>query len=162
MSASPEKRVPDLTPSSSPATSNEATRTEPLTPVEAASAPPPAYPGLSARKGRRSSWTARNDPNGSIVRPDDLGNGSDTLRPFKRVDTDGSLRLSADYLGSGSLKAKEDEVPISTASINSAGSGDAAHKRTKSEHGRAGLAMVSDVIIPTIQNVSFLCIPFKT
>jgi serine/threonine-protein kinase 24/25/MST4 len=125
---------------------------EPRTPVDASAAPPPAYPGLS-KKGRRSSWSARNDPNGSIVRPDDLGNGSDTLRPFKRVDTAGSLRLSSDLIGT--VRSKEDGSPVSPGSaVGSSESSKGSHQRTKSEHGKAGLSMVSEVIIPTIQKVS--------
>lgn len=136
-----------MTPSTSPDTSSA----EPRTPVEPTSAPPPAYPGIM-KKSRRSSWSARNDPNGSVVRPDDVGNGSDTLRPFKRVDTAGSLRLSSDYVGS--VRSKEDGSPVSpTSAGGSIDSGKGSHQRRKSEHAKAGLSMVSDIIIPTIQKV---------
>lgn len=144
---SPSKDTPDLITSGSSSASTETNGVEPKTPVDASSAPPPAYPGIQ-KSSRRSSWSARNDPNGSIVRAADLGNGSDTLRPFKRVDAAGSLRLSSDYVGS--VKAKEDASPVSPTSPTSNASN--SHKRTQSEHMRAGTAMVGEVIIPTIQN----------
>jgi serine/threonine-protein kinase 24/25/MST4 len=123
-----------------------------------ASAPPPAYPGIGNKSTRRSSWSARNDPNGSIVRASDVGNGSDTLRPFKKVDAAGSLRLSSDYVGS--IRGKDDASPTSPGSDTANGSGTngsgKSHKRTQSEFSRAGSAMVTEIIVPTIQKVSLL------
>lgn len=133
--------MPELTPSiSSGNSSNEHVPT----PIEPSSAPP-AYPGTSPKSTRRSSWSARNDPNGTIVRPSDVGNGSDTLRPFKRVDTAGSMRISADFVGS--VRKPGDE--------SSPTNGTSSHSRKQSDYTRAGAAMVSEVIVPTIQSVSF-------
>lgn len=139
--------------SASPSTSNETASAEPRTPVDAGSAPPPAYPGIS-KTSRRSSWSARNDPNGAVVRPSDLGNGSDTLRPFKKVDAAGSLKLSSDYMGS--VRSRENGSPVSPGAAETNGSGKGSHQRTKSEYSKAGAAMVSDVIVPTIQNVRII------
>jgi serine/threonine-protein kinase 24/25/MST4 len=64
-----------------------------------------------------------------------VGNGMDTLRPVKKLDSAGSLRLSSDFVGN-----KSPSSPTSTT-----------HRRHMSEHQRAGSAMVSEVIVPTIQ-----------
>lgn len=152
--------MPDLSPSASPSNSNETNGAEPITPVENSSAPPPAYPGISPKSTRRSSWSARNDPNGAVVRPSDLGNGSDTLRPFKRVDTAGSLRLSSDYLGN--IRQREDGSPVSPSNGTSGSGGKDAHKRTESEYRRAGSAMVTEVILPTLQGVRKLSVKRTT
>ena len=61
----------------------------------------------------------------------------DTLRPVKKLDSAGSLRASSDFMGS--------KAPTSPTS------GGATHVRHASEHQRAGSAMVSEVIVPTIQ-----------
>ena len=62
----------------------------------------------------------------------------DTLRPVKKLDSAGSLRLSSDFMGS-----KSPSSPTGTGSI---------HGRHVSEHQRAGSAMVNEVIVPTIQH----------
>jgi len=59
----------------------------------------------------------------------------DTLRPVKKLDSAGSLRLSSDFVGN-----KSPSSPNGTT-----------HGRRPSEYQRAGSAMVSEVIIPTIQ-----------
>ncbi|KAG8760291.1 hypothetical protein FRC14_003447 [Serendipita sp. 396] len=147
--ASPTKEYNDPMVSTSPGSSNETSSAEPRTPTDATSAPPPAYPGIN-KSVRRSSWSARNDPNGAVVRPSDVGTGSDTLRPFKKVDTAGSLRLSSDYMGS--VRSKEDGSPVSPTSPTATNSsGKEIHKRSKSEYARAGSSMVTDIIVPTIQ-----------
>ncbi|KIM25931.1 hypothetical protein M408DRAFT_330921 [Serendipita vermifera MAFF 305830] len=147
--SSPGKELPELITSASSNASNENSSAGPRTPVEGSSAPPPAYPGIT-KTNRRSSWSARNDPNGAVVRPSDLGTGSDTLRPFKKVDAAGSLRLSSDYMGS--VRSRENGSPTSPETPETNGSGKGSHKRTKSEFSKAGASMVSEVIVPTIQN----------
>ena len=59
----------------------------------------------------------------------------DTLRPVKKFDSAGSLRLSEDFVGN-----KSPSSPTGTT-----------HGRHASEYQRAGSAMVSEVIVPTIQ-----------
>ena len=59
----------------------------------------------------------------------------DTLRPVKKIDSAGSLRLASDFVGN-----KSPSSPTGTT-----------HKRHASEYQRAGGAMVSEVILPTIQ-----------
>lgn len=105
---------------------------------------PPAYSG-SMRSSRRSSYAARHSVNGAgtVVREADLGNGIDTIRPVKKVDTVGSLRLSAEHVGS--IRREESGSAPSSPTI---------HKRAASEAGKAGRAIVDDVVLPILQNVS--------
>ena len=101
---------------------------------------PPAYTG-SMRSGRRSSYAARNDMRGTLMREADLGTGVDTIRPVKKVDTVGSLRLSADFVGS----ARSTSAPTSPTKTS--------HKRDPTELARAGTSMVEEVVLPILQNV---------
>lgn len=105
---------------------------------------PPAYTG-SVRASRRSSYKARNDVRGpgSLLREADLGSGVDTIRPHKKVDTVGSLRLSADFVGS-----LRKEGAGSAPSSPSRG-----HKRGGTELARAGESIVDEVVLPILQNV---------
>jgi serine/threonine-protein kinase 24/25/MST4 len=66
----------------------------------------------------------------------------DTVRPVKKVDATGSLRLSADYVGS-----LRDKTPSDDSLAQS-------HKRATSEIGKAGKAIVDQVVIPTLQKVT--------
>ncbi|KAH7929447.1 Pkinase-domain-containing protein [Leucogyrophana mollusca] len=108
---------------------------------------PPAYTG-SVRSARRTSYAARHNVNGpgTIVRDADLGNGVDTIRPVKKVDTVGSLRLSAEYVGSA--RSREDSPTSPTSSTKERSS---FRRRTK-ESERAGRVMVDDVVLPVLQN----------
>lgn len=106
--------------------------------------PPPAYTG-SMRSERRSSRNTRHSLSGqgTVMRPADLGNGVDTIRPVKKVDAAGSLRLSNDYVGSlrkeGSTSTPPSSPPTST------------HRRMASEQGRAGRDMVDEIVLPILQ-----------
>ena len=111
---------------------------------------PPAYSG-SVRSGRRASYTARTSPRGAgtVLNEADLGTGVDTIRPVKKVDPVGSLRLSSEFVGS----------------IRREGSGSApsspvvAHSKALSEPGRAGRAVIDEVVLPILQSVSaFFCV----
>ncbi|EAU84785.2 STE/STE20/YSK protein kinase [Coprinopsis cinerea okayama7 len=99
---------------------------------------PPAYSG-SVRSARRASYAERSstDGPGTVLNEADLGTGVDTIRPVKKVDAAGSLRLSTGYLGS----------------IRKEGSGSSysTHKRSASEGARAGRAMVDEVVLPVLQ-----------
>ena len=103
---------------------------------------PPAYTG-SVRSNRRASYQARSskDGPGTVLNAADLGTGVDTIRPVKKVDAAGSLRLSTEYMGS--LK-KEGSVGSQASSR---------HKRSASEGGRAGAVMVDEVVLPVLQKV---------
>ena len=109
---------------------------------------PPAYTG-SLRASRRSSYKARIDVHGagSLLREADLGTGVDTIRPHKKVDTVGSLRLSAEFVGS----LRKERVG-STPSSPSKG-----HKRGGTELVRAGESIIDEVVLPILQNVG-LCL----
>ncbi|KAH6914908.1 STE/STE20/YSK protein kinase [Coprinopsis sp. MPI-PUGE-AT-0042] len=101
---------------------------------------PPAYSG-SVRSNRRASYSARTskDGPGTILSAADLGTGVDTIRPVKKVDAAGSLRISAEYMGS--LK-KEGSVGSQASSR---------HKRSTSEVAKAGTSMVDEVVLPVLQ-----------
>lgn len=112
---------------------------------------PPAY----VRTPRRSSYAARTAPNGTIVREADLGTGVDTIRPVKKIDTTGSLRLSSEYVGS--MRAREGSGSNSlttspTSPVKDKSS--SAHKRAASEAAKAGRSLVDDVVLPALQKVS--------
>lgn len=108
---------------------------------------PPAYSG-SVRATRRASYTARNDVTGSgtIVREADVGTGVDTIRPVKKVDAAGSLRLSADFVGS-MRKDGSGSTPTSPSRERPSS------KRGPTELAKAGVAIVDDVVLPILQNV---------
>ncbi|RDB22823.1 Serine/threonine-protein kinase svkA [Hypsizygus marmoreus] len=144
-----EKSIPDLLASegSSP---DETSSGSPATPLDEAfvssdrATPlgaPPAYTG-SIRTNRRASYAARSSAQGpgTVVQDADLGTGVDTIRPIKKVDTVGSLRLSAEFVGSmrrdggGSLPASP-----------------TTHKRATSEAVKGGKAVVDEVVLPVLQ-----------
>lgn len=108
---------------------------------------PPAYSG-SVRPPRRASYAARTNVEGSgtILTDADLGSGIDTIRPVKKVDPVGSLRLSADFVGAMRKEANSPSSPISPTT----------HKRAMSESGKAGRSLVDEIILPILGNVSFL------
>ncbi|KAJ1309008.1 hypothetical protein OPQ81_004690 [Rhizoctonia solani] len=107
---------------------------------------------------KRSSHAARNDPNGTVVREGDVGDGMNTMRPVKRVDAAGSLRLSNEYVGSVRSRSSGDSgdgnsengLAESTASN---GDAKAARQRAKSvsESAKAGKSLVDEVVIPVLQ-----------
>lgn len=130
---------------------------EPRTPPSQATHPaddetplgaPPAYTG-SVRSAMRSSYAARHKMTGAgtIMREADLGSGIDTIRPVKRVDTAGSLRLSAEYVGTRSR-----ETSPSSPTTPSKDRPSSSFKRRVSDSERAGRAMIDDVVLPVLQN----------
>ncbi|KAF9451725.1 Pkinase-domain-containing protein [Macrolepiota fuliginosa MF-IS2] len=102
---------------------------------------PPAYTG-SIRSTRRASYAARTtiDGSGTVLSAADIGNGIGTIRPVKKVDPVGSLRLSAEYVGS--LRKEAGGASPTSSAI---------HKRNASESAKAGVSMVDQVILPIIQ-----------
>lgn len=112
---------------------------------------PPAYTG-SVRSMQRSSYAARHRMTGAgtVMREADLGSGVGTIRPVKKVDTIGSLRLSAEYVGTTRSRDDPPQSPSSTSPVKERSS----FKRRASESERAGRAMVDDVVLPVLQNVS--------
>lgn len=107
---------------------------------------PPAYTG-SMRSSRRASYAARNDIHGSgtVMREADLGTGVDTIRPVKKVDAAGSLKLSADFVGS----VRRD----GSGSIPSSPTRERTSKRGPTELAKAGISIVDNVVLPILQNV---------
>jgi len=133
---------------------------EPQTPQDLLGAPP-AYTGSIRSNQRqaqgRSSYAARHDlQNGTALRPADLGNGMDTVRPVKRVDTVGSLKLSNQFVGSLRSKDGSPLFPTSPASPmkSSSSAANETHSRLVSEQVRVARSMVDEVIVPTLQRAT--------
>ncbi|KAG6378550.1 kinase-like domain-containing protein [Boletus reticuloceps] len=112
---------------------------------------PPAY-SSSVRSMKRSSYAARHRTTGSgtVMREADLGSGVDTIRPVKKVDTIGSLRLSAEYVGTA--RSKDDPLQSPSSTSTSPGRERSSFKRRSSESEQAGRVMVDDVVLPVLQN----------
>ena len=116
---------------------------------------PPAYVRTPTTP-RRSSYAARTAPNGTVVREADMGTGVDTIRPVKKIDATGSLRLSSEYVGSmrardgreGSSAGSAPASPISPMKDKSS-----THRRTASEAAKAGRSLVDEVVLPTLDKV---------
>jgi len=104
------------------------------------------------RTPRRSSYAARTAPNGTIVREADLGTGVDTIRPVKKIDTTGSLRLSSEYVGS--MRAREGSGSNSLTTSPTSPVKDKSssmHKRAASDAAKAGRSLVDEVVLPALQ-----------
>jgi serine/threonine-protein kinase 24/25/MST4 len=111
--------------------------------------PPPAYTG-SVRSSRRSSYATRKstDGRGTVLREADLGSGVDTIRPVKKVDTVGSLRLSQEFVGS-QREGSSGSSPSSPVTPKSP------HTRAPSDCMKAGKSIVDEVILPICERVSW-------
>ncbi|KAF8974563.1 STE/STE20/YSK protein kinase [Flammula alnicola] len=113
-----------------------------IEPDEAPAGAPPAYSG-SVRSSRRASYAARTsiEGPGTVLREADLGTGVDTIRPIKKVDPAGSLRLSSEFVGSmrkdGGLSSPRSPT---------------VHKRSVSEMAKAGRSLVDEVVLPVLGN----------
>ena len=140
-----EKDVPVL-PTDEVSSGNTGSAEEPSTPPS--QEPPPAYTG-SVRSSRRSSYAARSmkDGRGTVLREADLGSGVDTIRPVKKVDTVGSLRLSHEFVGS-QRDGGSGSSPSSPVTPKSP------HKRALSDSMKAGQSIVDDIILPICEKVS--------
>ena len=70
----------------------------------------------------------------------DLGNGSDTIRPVKKIDSVGSLKFSAESIGN----SKKEAAGTSWTSSD-------IYKCNEST--KAGVSIINQVILPVIQKV---------
>ncbi|KAJ6613445.1 STE/STE20/YSK protein kinase [Mycena sp. CBHHK59/15] len=140
-----EKDIPTLLADSSSA---ETSSDSPQTPPQEAFGlgAPPAYTG-SVRTSRRASYAARSAVNGAgtVMREADLGTGVDTIRPVKKVDTAGSLRLSAEYVGSMRREGSGSTPTSPTTST---------HRRAASDAAKAGKTLIDEVVLPILQNAT--------
>lgn len=75
----------------------------------------------------------------------DTANSFSTVRPVKKVDAVGSQRLSNDFVGAGSVR-KAPMVPQLSSPIKS--------RPALSERGRAGQALVEEVVLGVLDSVS--------
>ncbi|CUA69147.1 Serine/threonine-protein kinase svkA [Rhizoctonia solani] len=143
-------------PIKTPGTSTPSSPVTPRSSVQALGRDGTASP--TSPRQKRSSHAARNDPSGTVVREGDVGDGMNTMRPVKRVDAAGSLRLSNEYVGSVRSRSSGDSGEGSgenalTESVISNGDAKAARKRAKSlgESAQAGRALVDEVVVPVLQ-----------
>ena len=109
---------------------------------------PPAYSG-SVRSRRRASYAERSSVRGAgtILNEADLGTGVDTIRPVKKVDPMGSLRISAEFVGNLRREGSSSTPTSPTA-----------YTRAASEAGKAGRVMVDEVVLPILQKVCTLSV----
>ncbi|EJD01512.1 Pkinase-domain-containing protein [Fomitiporia mediterranea MF3/22] len=109
----------------------------------------PSPPPSPRSERRRSTHAERTKTGGSgtALRPADIGNGIDTIRPVKRVDAAGSLRLSAEYVGA--VREGTDGSVRINGTANFEGKD---HRRKASDNARAGRAMVDEIVVPIVQN----------
>lgn len=107
---------------------------------------PPAYSG-SVRSTRRASYAARTstEGKGTVLTQADLGSGTDTIRPVKKVDPAGSLRLSSEFVGS--IRKENSQNGGSSPKAPTS------HRRATSEMAKAGCSMVDEVILPILTKV---------
>ncbi|KAF8639995.1 hypothetical protein AX17_001241 [Amanita inopinata Kibby_2008] len=103
---------------------------------------PPAYTG-SVKSNRRASYAERSSiaGPGTVLNEADLGSGVDTIRPVKKVDPIGSMRLSAEYVGN-MRKDGSQTSPTSSAM----------YRRPTSDAAKAGSAMMDEIVLPILQN----------
>lgn len=99
------------------------------------------------RAGQRSPYVACHDARGAGTEAD-LGTGVDMNRPVEKVDTMGSLRLSAEFVGS--RREGGESTPTSPTRDR------LSHKRSPSSLAKAGNLIVDKVVLPILKNVSSL------
>lgn len=146
--------VPALLAEADARSSLESGPAQPETPPQ--SGPPPSYQASLSRGAggstgsRRSSYTQRRsvDGKGTSLRAADLGTGVDTIRPVKKVDKEGSLRMSTEYVGSMRARAEGEVASPPTSPGREKGSGP---RRQPSELQQAGTAMVDEIVLPTLK-----------
>ncbi|KAH9977698.1 kinase-like domain-containing protein [Lactifluus volemus] len=78
-------------------------------------------------------------------------NRVDTIRPVKKIDTTGSLRLSSEYVGSIRVRDGGSNGPVPTSPTSPVKDKSSAHKRAASDAAKAGRSLVDDVVLPTLQ-----------
>ncbi|KAG8757561.1 hypothetical protein FRC12_010274 [Ceratobasidium sp. 428] len=112
----------------------------------------------SPRSQKRLSYAERNNLNGAVVGEGDVGNGMNTMRPVKRIDAAGSLRLSHEYVGStrsrssgGSGEGSGENSLAESIVSNNESKAPAKRKKSVGESAKAGKALVEEVVIPVLQ-----------
>ncbi|KAI0053656.1 Pkinase-domain-containing protein [Auriscalpium vulgare] len=123
----------------------------PSTPPSAGASPELGAPPAYVRTPRRLSYAARTAQSGTVVREADLGTGVDTIRPVKRFDAAGSLRLSSEFVGSFREGRGSGSAGGSTPTSPVQKDRGSAHKRAASEAAKAGRSLVDDIVLPTLQ-----------
>lgn len=130
----------------------------------------PTAKSAGSTRPRRSSWNERNDINGTVLREKDVASGMETLRPVKRLDKNGSARISADFIGSGSVRG-ENPTQSLTPPGKGASSATAAREsedqekkrhasgESTSEQRSKGVGLVHDVLLPVLDRVSLKQFP---
>lgn len=153
IASAPGRGVPTEEVAASETCTSELTDSSVITPDLGA---PPAYVRTPRR---RTSYAARMAPNGTVVREADIGTGVDTIRPVKKIDTTGSLRLSSEFVGSMRARGGSNSGSVPTSPTSPVKDKSSAHKRAASEAARAARSLVDDVVLPTIQKVRLFITP---
>jgi len=83
-----------------------------------------------------------------------MGTGVDTIRPVKKIDTTGSLRLSSEYVGS--MRARDGREGSNAGSMPTSPTSpmkdkSSAHRRTTSDAAKAGRSLVDEIVLPTLE-----------
>ena len=76
-----------------------------------------------------------------------------TLRPVRKLSAEGSLRLSADFVGSMRSPPQSPSALPAEGEGSGSGSRGKLRKRSKDEIGNAGRTLVEQVVLPTLQKV---------
>lgn len=94
---------------------------------------------------RRTSFAARTNVEGAgiVITDAYLGNGMDTIRPVKKIDPVGSLRLSAEFVGNMRKESSGGSSPGSPT----------AQKCGLSDAGRAGRSLIDEIVLPVLGSV---------
>lgn len=126
---------------------------------ESPSSTPTARATAGSTRPRRSSWNERNDINGTVLREKDVATGMETLRPVKRLDKNGSARISADFIGSGGSYRGENPITSTGTAARESESQDrkkSTLKDSTDEGSSKGVGLVRDVLLPVLDRVSRL------
>lgn len=103
---------------------------------------------------RRSSFNARHDINGTVLKPGDVASGHETLRPVRRLDVGGSAAASEAFIGSlrsGSAPQGLDQAARpADRPLRHSRSALASSSSTTKAHASAGENLVRDVILPVL------------
>jgi len=75
----------------------------------------------------------------------------DTIRPVKKIDATGSLRLSSDFVGSMRARDGSNSGSVPTSPTSPVKDKSSAHKRAASDAAKAARSLVDEVVLPTIQ-----------
>ncbi|RSH89583.1 hypothetical protein EHS25_002134 [Saitozyma podzolica] len=104
----------------------------------------------------KSTWKERNDPKrGTIVKEGDIGDGFSTVRPVKKVDEAASQRLSAEFIGTGSVR-RMSQVAASGSTVKAPPQPESPTKpkQPMTARGKAGQVLVEQVMLGVLDTTA--------